>query len=111
MIVKNEMSQMEEAIRNSSMSKEMGDELVKLGQKRATKILSKNKREIKRLEELGKAALLCGNKESYKYAVGKVRKIIQKPVDDEILEVLWKTSYEQVKEIIQAGIEAEKLKG
>lgn len=106
------LNDIENAIRESSLTKEMGDELIKLGQKRAMKVLTKNKREIQRLEKLGHEALATGNGESYKYAVGKIRKIIGKPVDDDILESLWKTSREQIVQIIKSGIEAEqKLKG
>lgn len=106
------LNELESAIRESSITKEMGDELVKMGQKRAMKVLTKNKREIKRLEKLGHEALAYGNAESYKYAVGKIRQIIGKPVDDDILESLWKTSREQIVELLKAGVEAEKqLKG
>lgn len=106
------LNEMEQAIRESSLTKTMGDELIKMGQKRALKIMTKNKREIKRLEKLGHEALAYGNAESYKYAVGKIRRIIGKPVDDEILEKLWITSREQILNLIHAGTEAEKhLKG
>lgn len=106
------LNELESAIRESSVTKEIGDELVKIGQKRALKVLTKNKTEIKRLERLAKDALLKGNGESYKYAVGKIRKFINKPIDDETLEILWKTSREQILNIIKAGQEAEQqLKG
>lgn len=106
------LNELESAIRSSSMTEAMGDELIKLGQKRAQKVLTKNKQEIKRLETLGKEALLKGNKDTYIYAIGKIRNIIGKPTTDDVLEILWKTSREQVIEIITAGVEAEqKLKG
>lgn len=106
------LNELESAIRSSSMTDAMGDELIKMGQKKAQKVLTKNKAEIKRLEKLGHEALAYGNAESYKYAVGKIRKIIGKPVDDEILEKLWITSREQILDLIHAGIEAEKqMKG
>lgn len=106
------LNEIENAIRESSLTKTMGDELIRMGQKRAQKVLSKNKREIQRLEKLGHEALAYGNAESYKYAVGKIRQIIGKPVDDDILETLWITSREQILNLIHAGTEAEKqLKG
>lgn len=108
----NSLNELESAIRESSLSKEIGDELIRMGQKKAQKILTKNKHEIKRLEILAKEALFYGKKESYTYAVGKIRKIIGKPVDQDILDTLYKTSREQVLEIFRAGVEAEqKLKG
>lgn len=99
----NSLNQLENAIRESSATKELGDELIKMGQKKALKTLSKNKQEIKRLEKLGHEALLHGNAESYKYAIGKIRKIINKPVDEDILEMLWKSSREQIEEILKSG--------
>lgn len=105
------LRELESAIRESSMSKEMGDELIRMGQKRAQKVLTKNKAEIKRLEALGHKALFECNREAYIYAVGKIRKIIGKPTTDDVLEMLWRSSRDQVAEIIKAGIEAEKLKG
>lgn len=106
------LNELESAIRESSVNKEIGDELIKLGQKRAIKVLTKNKKEIKRLEILAKESLAYGNEDSYIYAIDKIRKIVGKPaLPDDIARTMWKTSRDQVLEIIRAGAEAEKLKG
>ncbi|MGL5582930.1 MAG: DUF2654 domain-containing protein [Cetobacterium sp.] len=75
-----------------------------IADKRAKKILKKNKREIDRLKAHAEKCLYEMNKEGYKYAIGKIRTIIRKPLSDELLEVLYNTSLERIIEIAQSEL-------
>lgn len=100
----NDLLELQSAIREASLNDQVADELIKMGEKRAMKVLTKNKREIKRLELLAKEALVEGNKTSYIYAISKIRSIVRKPIDADIMETLWKTSRERVLELMQEGV-------
>ena len=60
--------------------------------KKVKKILKKNKTEIKRLKLLAEKALIEDNRESYVYAIGKLRDIYRQPHTPELLHVMYDTS-------------------
>ncbi|QHJ78893.1 MAG: hypothetical protein [Caudoviricetes sp.] len=90
-----------ETIKESSLQGKIADEMIAIGHKRLQKQLKRNKREIERLGLLAKEALINNNKDSYLYAIGKVRKLVGKPVSDDIMDSLWVTSRERVVQMIQ----------
>lgn len=69
----------------------------------ATKIFKKNRREIKRLNEHASAAVLENNFEAYKYAISKLRDIYKQPYTDEIIQVNWQTTRQEVWDIINGN--------
>lgn len=70
--------------------------------KKAEKILRKNKREIKRLKEHGQLALVSGNIDQYVYAIEKLRRIYkQAPLGQAGLELMYRTSREKLFEMIK----------
>lgn len=69
----------------------------------ANKIVRKNRREIKRLEEHAYGALLENNFPAYKYAIEKLRTLLKQPFNDEIILTGWQTSRKTIWDIINAG--------
>lgn len=67
------------------------------------KRLKKDKREVKRLEKLATEALITGNKESYIYVVRKMREAIGKTVTEDVLEMLYNTSRDEVLKLFKEG--------
>lgn len=63
-------------------------------------ILRKNRREIRRLNELAQGAVLENNFDSYAYAIKKLRKLYRQPYNDEIINTGWQTTRKQVWDII-----------
>lgn len=72
--------------------------------KRADKILKKNRRELKRLQNHAYKCLMELNKEGYIYSIGKFRTIIKKPADRKTLEMLYETSVASVIELVKDAI-------
>lgn len=69
--------------------------------KQATKILNKNKREIDRLKKHAGECLIHGNEVGYKYAIKKLRRFYKQPYTEELVDVLWKTSRENIENLIK----------
>lgn len=67
-----------------------------IAKQRADKILKKNRREIDRLKLHAEKCLFELNREGYIYAIGKIRTIIRKPLDQESLGALYDTSVERL---------------
>lgn len=67
---------------------------------KADKILKKNRLELRRLKKQYEESLLTGNKEMFKYTLGKLRTIYKQQVTEDILELCWKTSRETIQGII-----------
>lgn len=87
---------------------EQREEMIqKESERRAKKFLNKHKREISRLNSHAAGAMLDNNKEAYKYAIGKLRKLVGKEVGDDILETLWLTSRESYEKILKGEIDAD----
>ncbi|AKA61917.1 hypothetical protein Pm5461_055 [Proteus phage vB_PmiM_Pm5461] len=74
-------------------------------EKRAEKILKKNKREINRLKTLYEESLLSGNKEQFIYALGKLRKIYKQSTEHGVLEYCYETSRKAMFKIIEEAKE------
>ncbi|ASZ76320.1 hypothetical protein [Proteus phage PM2] len=74
-------------------------------EKRAEKILKKNKREINRLKTLYEESLLSGNKEQFIYALGKLRKIYKQSTERGVLEYCYETSRKAMFKIIEEAKE------
>ncbi|MGL4521366.1 MAG: DUF2654 domain-containing protein [Bacilli bacterium] len=83
----------------------VNDPMRAIADKRARKIIKKHKKEIDRLKSHAEKCLYEMNKPGYIYAIGKIRKIIRKPLGDDVLEVLYTTSLERIIEIAQAELE------
>lgn len=69
-------------------------------QKQANSILKKNKREIKRLNELAQGAVLEDKYATYSYAIKKLRAIYRQPTTDELVAQLYVSSRHQIWKII-----------
>lgn len=67
--------------------------------KKAQKFVRKNTREIKRLRKHAEDALFDGNKARYVYAIKKMRDMLKQPYTDEMIDVLWKTSLNQLRDL------------
>ncbi|QPI18007.1 hypothetical protein POP12_215 [Pectobacterium phage POP12] len=67
---------------------------------KARRIIKKNSKEIKRLYALCENALLFDKRESYIYAIRKIRDITKQRYTEELLEQMWLTSRQQVIDII-----------
>lgn len=77
----------------------------KAAKKAADKKVRKFRRELSRLNALATESLINDNKESYKYAIGKIREFTGKPVTDDVMEMLYKTSRERYVELVQEAKE------
>lgn len=66
---------------------------------RLMKVMRKNRREIKRLNDHATECLISNNKDGYKYAINKIRSIAGLS-DNNQLDVLWETSRERVIQLI-----------
>lgn len=75
-----------------------------IADKRAKKILKKNKREIDRLKKHAENCLYNLNRDGYIYAIGKIREIIRKPMNEEALGALYDTSVERIIELAKQSI-------
>ncbi|QLA10726.1 hypothetical protein TH2_160 [Shewanella phage Thanatos-2] len=60
--------------------------------KNKLKVISKNRREIKRLKKLAEKALLANKFDSYRYALCKLREFYRQPFTPEIIKTMWDTS-------------------
>ncbi|AHY25028.1 hypothetical protein AVV36_gp066 [Pectobacterium bacteriophage PM2] len=67
---------------------------------KAHSILKKNKREIKRLNDLASGAVLENNFDSYSYAIKKLRKIYRQPTNETIITTMWQTTRQQIWNLI-----------
>lgn len=72
---------------------EMNDEreiaVKKEAEKRANKIVKKHRKEIARLMTLAEKAIIEDNKDSYIYAIAKLRRIYKQPYNSELLDAMW----------------------
>ena len=66
---------------------------------KAQKFMRKNKAEWKRLHKHAENALFEGNKEQYVYAIKKMRDMLKQPYNDELIETMWITSNQQLKDL------------
>lgn len=86
--------------REASMNGSVEEDPFKaIADKRAKKVLKKHSKEISRLKKHAEKCLFELNKDGYIYAIGKIRTIIRKPMDQESLGVLYDTSVERLIEI------------
>lgn len=67
--------------------------------RQAQKYLRKNKTEWKRLHKHAEAALMANNKAQYCYAIKKMRKMLKQPYTDDLIDAMWRTSRESVKQV------------
>lgn len=67
--------------------------------RKAQKFMRKNKAEWKRLHKHAENALFEGNKEQYVYAIKKMRDMLKQPYNDELIETMWITSNQQLKDL------------
>lgn len=84
------------------------DPMRPVAEKRAAKILKKNKREIDRLQKHAEECLFSLNREGYIYAIGKIRTIIRHPLSHDALGALYDTSVERLIELANEAIESQK---
>lgn len=78
--------------------------------RQAQKYLRKNKAEWKRLHAHAEAALLSNNKAQYSYAIKKMRKMLKQPYTDDLIDTMWRTSRESVRNIFLEAMKDEKIK-
>lgn len=81
------------------------DPMLVEAQKRADKVIKKNKRELDRLRKHANHCLLTLNKDGYIYSIGKIRQIIKKPLSYDELGVLYDTSLERIVQLARELIE------
>lgn len=81
------------------------DEKIRQTNERVAKIFKKHRREIKRLNDHAATAVLENNFEAYKYALCKLRDIYKQPYNEELINVNWYTTRQQVWDILNAGTE------
>ncbi|UIW12363.1 MAG: hypothetical protein [Enterobacter phage ENC20] len=67
--------------------------------RKAQKFMRKNKAEWKRLHKHAENALFEGNKEQYVYAIKKMRDMLKQPYNDELIETMWITSNQQLRDL------------
>lgn len=67
--------------------------------RKAHKFMRKNKAEWKRLHKHAENALFEGNKEQYVYAIKKMRDMLKQPYNDELIETMWITSNQQLRDL------------
>ena len=67
--------------------------------RKAQKFMRKNKAEWKRLHKHAENALFEGNKEQYVYAIKKMRDMLKQPYNDALIETMWITSNQQLKDL------------
>lgn len=67
--------------------------------RKAQKFMRKNKAEWKRLHKHAENALFERNKEQYVYAIKKMRDMLKQPYNDELIETMWITSNQQLKDL------------
>lgn len=66
------------------------------GERKAAKIVRKHRREIRRLQQVAEKAIIEGNRESYVYAIGKLRDIYRQPYNEGMLHVMYETTRQTV---------------
>ncbi|EFW4204026.1 tail completion protein [Escherichia phage ADUt] len=71
-------------------------------ERKANKLLSKNKRELNRLYKHAQIAAENNNFAQYEYAIKKSRDILKQPYNDELISILWKTTRSQIEDMIDA---------
>lgn len=67
--------------------------------RKAQKYMRKNRAEWKRLHKHAENALFDGNKAQYVYAIKKMRDMLKQPYNDELIETMWITSNQQLKDL------------
>ncbi|AAX78574.1 protein of unknown function [Pseudotevenvirus RB43] len=67
--------------------------------RKAQKYMRKNRAEWKRLHNHAENALFDGNKAQYVYAIKKMRDMLKQPYNDELIETMWITSNQQLKDL------------
>jgi len=67
--------------------------------RQAEKFLKKNRREWKRLHNHAQEALFDNNKEQYCYAIKKMRDILKQPYTEELIDEMWKSSVNALREV------------
>ena len=76
-----------------------------MADKQSRTYLRTHKREMDRLHELAKDALIANQPDSYKYAVGKLRFIsLQPALDADTMHTMWLTSKTRCDEMIEEAI-------
>lgn len=71
--------------------------------RKAQKFMRKNRTEWKRLHKHAETALLDDNKSQYVYAIKKMRDMLKQPYNDALIETMWLTSRQQLRELYQAA--------
>lgn len=67
--------------------------------RQAEKFMRKNRREWKRLHERAETALLSGDKDSYAYAIKKMRDMLKQPYNDHLIDSMWISSRKTLEDI------------
>lgn len=70
--------------------------------KKAEKILKKNKREIARLKKHAENCIITNNFFGYSYAIKKLRGFYKQPYNDELIQMMWDTTRQSVLDIIES---------
>lgn len=66
--------------------------------RQAEKFMRKHRREWKRLHKHAEDALFDHNKSQYVYAIKKMRDMLKQPYTEELIEQMWLTSVEALRE-------------
>lgn len=82
------------------LDEETQQKIKEQAEKKANKILRKNRHEVRRLKDLYGKSLIEGNKEQFMYVLEKLRRLCKQPVSNDILEYCWKTSSEAISEVV-----------
>lgn len=77
------------------------EQLMTQANKRAQKILRKNKREINRLKNHAGKCLLENNFYGYSYAIKKLRDFYKQPYNDELIKTMWDTSRQALLKMVE----------
>lgn len=81
-------------------AEEIQDKIQSNADKKAQKILRKNKREIRRLKLHAEKAVYANNYVAYAYAIKKLRGYYKQPYTEELIKLMWKTTRDTVYNIV-----------
>lgn len=96
-----------ESVEDKFNSEEIQDKLMLDAQKKADKLIRKNKRELKRLKAHAGECVINNNYDGYAYAIKKLRKFYKQPCNDDVISIMWKTTREQMFNIINNAKETD----
>lgn len=90
-----------DSIENAFDAERIQEAMMKEADKKAQKLLKKNKRELTRLKNHAGECLLKNNFSGYSYAIKKLRDFYKQPYNDELIKSMWNSSRKALLDIVE----------